>query len=164
MLRQLLITSVISLVSVFNFANSAVAMRSSKLLQAEYQKSSPGSEVFQNSNKKIIIAQAQGGINLGELAYDFTLVNRPSRVTVNLKDSFNRNNPTPAIQFYAKAKEYISLVSYIAYFYDSNGIEIGFVPVEIRPAGSIQPGQKVEVTIPLLVNQSQINKVVIKRS
>ena len=106
------------------------------------------------------------GLNIGELGYDFVMVSDPQQVTINHQDAFNQNNPLPAIQFIVQARQFVTPLGYFAYFYDRDGIEVGFVPVEMSPAGgSYQPNQRVRVTIPLILlnPNASIQDIVIRR-
>lgn len=105
-------------------------------------------------------------LNIGELGYDFVLVSNPQQVTINHRDAFGQNNPMPAIQFVIQARQFVTPLGYFAYFYDRDGIEVGFVPVEMSPAGgSYQPNQRVRVTIPLILADpnASVQDIVIRR-
>ncbi len=119
-------------------------------------------DIFDKSN---LLAQAQFQIDIGELGYDFNPITQPEKFTTDSQDDFNQNNPLDAIQFIAEAKQFILPLGYTAHFYDRNDVEIGFVPVEINSAGSIVPGQRVYVTIPLILlnTNGQICLMVIQR-
>ena len=116
-------------------------------------------------DKSNLLAQAQFEIDIGELGYDFNPITQPEKVTTDSQDEFNQNNPLDAIQFIAEAKQIILPLGYTAHFYDRNGVEIGFVPVDINSAGSIQPGKRIYVTIPLILlnTNAQIRRMVIQR-
>ncbi|MGB3654573.1 MAG: hypothetical protein WBA41_25650 [Rivularia sp. (in: cyanobacteria)] len=118
-------------------------------------------DIFDKSN---LLAQAQFQIDIGELGYDFNPITQ-AEITTDSQDEFNQNNPLDAIQFIAEAKQFILPLGYTAHFYDRNGVEIGFVPVDIHPAASIEQRQTVYVTIPLILlnTNAQIFRMVIQR-
>ncbi len=111
------------------------------------------------------LTQIQFKIDIGELEYDFNLITQPEKITTDYQDEFNQNNPIDEIQFIVEAKQFVLPLGYTAHFYDRNGVELGFVPVEINPANSIQPGQRVYVNIPLILlnTNSQIRRMVIQK-
>ncbi|MEA5596758.1 hypothetical protein [Rivularia sp. UHCC 0363] len=120
-------------------------------------------DIFDKSN---LLAQTQFKIDIGELGYDFNLITQPEKFTTDSQDEFNQNNPTiDEIRFIVEAKQFVLPLGYTAHFYNRNGVEIGFVPVEINPAGSIQPGKRMYVTIPLILlnTNGQIRRMVIQR-
>lgn len=118
-------------------------------------------EIFNKSN---LLAQPQFEIDIGELRYHFNPITQPKKVIINSQDACNQNNSVDEIQFIVEAKKFVLPIGYTAHFYDRNGVELGFVPVEIDAAGSIVPGQRMYVTIPLILldTKGKIRRIVIK--
>jgi uncharacterized protein YcfL len=121
----------------------------------------------QISSDSILMHQTQSkAIDMGELGYDFVAVSEPQAVTINHRDAFGQNNPMTAIQFIVQARQFVTPLGYLAYFYDADGIEVGFTPVEMSPpGGSYQPNQRIRVTIPIILPDpnAQVQNIVIRR-
>ena len=165
MIRENLLCHAIAITStlVYNYPTISVknySIHKNKIQNISKQKKT--SDIFDKSN---LLAQTQFKIDIGELGYDFNLITQPGKVTTDSQDEFNQNNPLDAIQFIVEAKQFVLPLGYTAHFYDRNGVELGFVPVEINSAGSIQPVKRIYVIIPLILlnTNGQIRRMVIQR-
>ncbi len=165
MIHKNLLCHTIAITSTIVYNYPAISVKNYSIQENKIQNISQQKENADIFDKSNLLAQAKFQIDIGELGYDFNLITRPKKVTVNSQDEFNQNNPLDAIQFSVEAKQFVLPLGYTAHFYDKNGVELGFVPVEINPAGSIQPRQRVYVTIPLILlnTNSQIRRMVIQR-
>jgi hypothetical protein len=119
---------------------------------------SPTIKLAQNTQQPI-------NIDFGELLYDFTPVSELQVINKESRDPSGQANNYKAIQFIAQAKHFVLPLGYFAYAYDQNGVEVGVVPMEINPAGSIQQGSKIYVIIPveLFPSNAAISTIVVKR-
>ena len=162
MIRENLLCHAIAITSTLVYNYPAISVKNHSIQKNKIQnlsKQKKKADIFEKSN---LLAQTQFKIDIGELEYDFNLIAQPEKVTTDYQDEFNQNSLIDEIEFIVEAKQFVLPLGYTAHFYDKNGVELGFVPVEINPAGSIQPRQRVYVTIPLILN-SQIRRMVIQR-
>ncbi|MEB3216382.1 MAG: hypothetical protein VKN72_09125 [Nostocales cyanobacterium 94392] len=164
MIRENLLCHAIAITSTLVYNYPAISVKNYSSQKNKVQTVSKYKKTVDIVQESSFLTQLQFKIDIGELEYDFNLITQPEKITTASQDEFNQNNPVDEIQFIVEAKQF-SPLGYTAHFYDKNGVELGFVPVEINPAASIVPGQRMYVNIPLILlnTNSQIRRMVIQR-
>jgi hypothetical protein len=142
----------------FYGVNQTAIAKSTPLVTATTSNTnSPSSTSFQ---KELLLAQARKNIDWGSFAWDFNISN-VNIGTIRQKNMLGETEEFEAITFLIEAKSSIFIPIYFAYFYDSNGVQVGISPVAMEPNyGQWQAGNRANCYVVIPPNAA--NTVTIK--